>query len=141
MQDCRSVVSLPASFCRLSNLKKLNLGSSSYRNPMKLESLPERFGQLGNLRELNMGGCKSLLSLPDSFCDLSNLTKLSFCDEYGIGCEKLESLPERFGQLKSLKELNLRLCDSLKELPAGIPPHILPPLSVALAISNRPCIN
>ena len=52
MQNCVNVVSLPESFCRLSNLKKLKLnGNGEY---MKLASLPERFGQLGNLRELNM---------------------------------------------------------------------------------------
>ena len=75
---------------------------------------------MGNLRELYMGACKSLLSLPDSFCDLSNLTKLAFCD-WGSGCEKLESLPERFGQLKSLVTLNLAGCTSLEALPVGIP--------------------
>ena len=80
-----------------------------------------------------MGACKSLLSLPDSFCDLSNLTKLSFCDEWGDGCEKLESLPERFGQLRSLVELNLYYCHQLRALPEGIPPRIIP-LSAALAI-------
>ena len=63
MQYCTSVVSpLPASFCRLSNLKKLDL-SSSLHSPMKLESLPEGFGKLRSLRTLNLE-CTSLLSLP-----------------------------------------------------------------------------
>ena len=77
-----------------------------------------------------MTDCKSVVSLPDSFCRLSNLKKLSLWD-----CNKLGSLPERFGQLESLKVLNLELCTKLVALPAGIPPHILP-LSVALAILN-----
>ena len=64
MQDCRSVVSLPASFYRLSNLKKLNLGSSQSWNPMKLESLPERFGQLRSLVELDLECCRDLKELP-----------------------------------------------------------------------------
>ena len=72
-----------------------------------------------------MAVCKSLLSLPDSFCNLSSLTKLTLGDVWG-GCEKLESLPERFGQLGSLKELYLNGCRALKELPAGIP-ALIPP--------------
>ena len=81
---------------------------------------------MGNLRELWMGGCPSLLSLPEGFSDLSNLTTLVFCTDVGSGCEKLESLPEGFGQLKSLVELNLSNCRGLKELPAGISAQILP---------------
>ena len=42
MEDCRSLISLPESFCRLSSLKTLNLSSSGFGGPMKLESLPER---------------------------------------------------------------------------------------------------
>ena len=146
-------------------------------------SLSEGFGQLENLRELNMTACKSLLSLPDSFCDLSNLTKLTLGDwNYGgqltlDGCHqlslpesfirlqipdedfmkcckavarlpesivehhlfkdaaildlsgaKLVALPERIGDLKNLRELKLAFCKSLEELPAGIPAHILPPV-------------
>ena len=67
---------------------------------------------MGNLRELNMAACRSLLSLPDSFCDLSNLTKLSFCDKYGNGCSKLESLPERFGEM-NLTEIDFSYCMAL----------------------------
>ena len=93
-------------------------------------SLSEGFGQLGNLRELNMGACKSLLLLPDSFCDLSNLTKLSFYEAY-YGCEKLESLPERFGQLGSLRELNLGYCTKLLALPAGNQPPSTAPANLA----------
>ena len=42
-------------------------------------------------------------------------------------------LSEGFGQLENLRELKLWYCNSLKELPAGAPAHILP-LSAALAI-------
>ena len=42
-------------------------------------------------------------------------------------------LSEGFGQLRSLVTLNLQSCYALKELPAGMPPRILP-LSAALAI-------
>ena len=61
-----------------------------------------------------MARCKSLLTLPDSFCDLSNLTKLAFGDTRdGTGCDKLESLPERFGDLPSLEDLNMNSCSAL----------------------------
>ena len=43
------------------------------------------------------------------------------------------SLSEGFGQLGSLKVLKLYDCRSLKALPAGPPPRIIP-LSAALAI-------
>ena len=69
-----------------------------------------------------MTDCKSVVSLPDSFCRLSNLKKLVLWD-----CNKLGSLPERLGQLGSLKELNLSRCIALEELPAGTPLTSLPP--------------
>ena len=90
-----------------------------------------------------MAACQSLLSFPDSFCDLSNLTKLSFCDASGNGCSELESLPERFGDLSSLEDLSMTDCKSvvslpdsfcrLRTLPEGIPPRIITP-PAALAI-------
>ena len=57
MSYCNSVASLPPSFCRLSNLKKLNLSApGSPGSFMKLESLPERFGQLRSLVKLDLAG-------------------------------------------------------------------------------------
>ena len=85
-----------------------------------------------SLEDLNMRNCRSLVSLPESFCRLSNLKKLNLSSDNSSHPMKLESLPERFGQLGSLQTLVLRGCP-LEELPAGIPPRILP-LSVALAI-------
>ena len=78
--------------------------------------------------------CTSVVSLPESFCRLSNLKKLNLSSYNGSGYPmKLESLPERFGQLRSLVNLDLINCTQLRALPEGIPPHILP-LSAALAI-------
>ena len=75
-----------------------------------------------------MTACTSVVSLPDSFCRLSNLKKLDLRN-----CHELASLPERFGQLESLRALDLEDCWRLQALPAGPPPRILP-LSAALAI-------
>ena len=79
-------------------------------------SLSEGFGQLESLQELNMAGCNSLLSLPDGFCDLTNLTKLTF-GAPGSAVSKLESLPERFGDLTSLEDLDMTACTSVVSLP------------------------
>ena len=62
-----------------------------------------------------MTDCKSVVSLPDSFCRLSNLKKLSLCD-----CNKLGSLPERFGELKALASLDLYNCPAGKSMPAAL---------------------
>ena len=76
-----------------------------------------------------MTDCKSVTSLPESFCDLKSLKTLTLRGYiYIMG---LVSLPERFGQLRSLVTLNLSGCN-FEALPAGIPPCILP-LSAALA--------
>ena len=90
MRNCRSVVSLPESFCRLSNLKKLNLSSYNSSCPMKLELLPERFGEL-NLTEIDFGYCTALDLgvIFDVIFKFEGLTKL------GLGSLKMESLPER----------------------------------------------
>ena len=64
MRNCTSVVSLPSSFWRLSNLKKLDLSAERELFPMKLKSLPERFGHLKSLVELNLKCCHSLRELP-----------------------------------------------------------------------------
>ena len=60
MQCCEKVVSLPESFYRLSNLKKLDFYKCE-----KLASLPERIGDLKNLQELDLDNCKQLLALPE----------------------------------------------------------------------------
>ena len=102
-------------------------------------SLSEGFGeQLVNLTDFNLHGCVKLQELPESICNMRSLTKLDLSGDLfpgGCGPMSMRALPERFGQLRSLVELNLYCCTSLKELPAGIPPHILP-LSAALAILN-----
>ena len=81
---------------------------------------------MASLEDLNMQNCTNVVCLPESFCRLSNLKKFNLsCNIWGQTM-KLKSLPEGFGQLGSLKELNLQHCESLRELPAGIPAEILP---------------
>ena len=116
MKCCKAVARLPESIVEHHLFKDVATIDLSRAN---LVALPERFGQLENLRELDMAACKSLLSLPDSFCNLSSLIKLSLGDYRG-GCEKLASLPERFGQLESLQELNMAGCKRLLSLPDSV---------------------
>ena len=72
-----------------------------------------------NLQNIDIAGCQSLLSLPDSFCDLTNLKTLKLGGN-GYSCEKLESLPERFEQLNNLEDLSLVNCVNLRSLPEGV---------------------
>ena len=81
LKNCHKLGSLPESISGLKALKVLDLSSDATSLfgdiiPMSLQSLPERFGDLTSLEDLNLGGCKSLLALPISFCDLSNLKTL-----------------------------------------------------------------
>ena len=94
-------------------------------------SLSEGFGeQLVNLTDFNLNGCVKLQELPESICNMRSLTKLDLRGgpDWECGPMSLRALPKRFGQLESLVQLNLSYCRSLKELPAGAPAHILPPV-------------
>lgn len=101
--------------------KKLNL----YAMPFAL--LPEEFGDLVSMEDLKMY-CTNLRSLPESFCQLSNLKKLDMSGPPLSLCElvddvdmvmTLETLPKQFGQLKNLQVLHLAGCAFLKHLHSG----------------------
>ena len=136
MQDCRFVVSLPASFCRLSKLKKLNLshcknlgtilpegwskqpgyyyhmasGELTWDAPQGTQymALPEGFGEL-DLEELNLGGCEALAMDTEinKIVEMKNLKKLL------IWRTNISVLPKRFGDLSSLEDLNMSHCTSV----------------------------
>ena len=91
MKGCTNVVSLPESFCRLSNLKKLNLSALYSNFPMKLESLPERFGDLPSLEDLDLGYCDALAKSEGTYTILSKISTLKKLNL--IGCD-VELLPE-----------------------------------------------
>ncbi|KAJ9707494.1 hypothetical protein PVL29_002497 [Vitis rotundifolia] len=119
--NCKNLVSLPESICSLKSLKTLKLNDCS-----KLNSFLEiKGGDMGNLRELDLNStaieelsstiehlkaleylslayCKSLVSLPDSLCNLTSLKILEV-----RGCSKLEKLPNDLGQLQCLEKLSL----------------------------------
>ena len=122
MGGCKSLLSLPDSFCDLSNLTKLTLGSWRGCCPTFL-SLPKRFGQLTNLTKESFMACiKHVERLPEDIVEHPHLRDAT---ELDLRFANLIALPERFGQLKSLVKLNLHSCERLLVLPEGIPARIL----------------
>ena len=66
---------------------------------------------LPNLREINIDYCNDLVELPDGFCDLVRLDKLSI-----VNCHKLSALPEEIGKLPNLGVLRIRACTKVSKL-------------------------
>ena len=108
-------------------------------------SLSEGIGDLKNLQELNLYKCKQLLALPEGISPriiplTSALAILARIDR-DISSSVLLNRPlsEGFGQLRSLVTLQMIGCDSLRELPAGIPDKILP--LAPLPFGHELCLN
>jgi Leucine-rich repeat (LRR) protein len=79
---------LPDNLTALTALKKLSL------EYLDISSLPDGFGSLTGLEELKAHKCKSLDSLPDSFCNLNCLQKLHVTNFDFHGLENLPALWE-----------------------------------------------
>ena len=103
--NCKNLVSLLESICSLRSLKTLKLNDCSKLNSFLeikggdmgnlreldlnstgIEELPSSIGHLKALEYLSLAYCKSLVSLPDSLC---NLTSLKILEVHG--CSKLEN--------------------------------------------------
>ncbi|KAJ6417865.1 hypothetical protein OIU84_001281 [Salix udensis] len=85
---------LPDVMKQLTCIRSLNLSRSS------IEEIPKEVGKLIHLRHLNLEGCRELVSLPETICDLCNLQSLDVC-----GCESLNELPGAIGKLVNLRHL------------------------------------
>ncbi|CAI5950896.1 unnamed protein product [Closterium sp. NIES-65] len=113
-----SLKELPQSFGQLYSLRFLKIVGC----PLMLD-LPECFGQLYQLEEFvfdNKGFAEEseacgLLSLPDSFGQLTSLVRLELRN-----CFALTSLPESLGHLPYLYSLKLIGCYSLATLPESL---------------------
>lgn len=68
-----------------------------------------------NVKKLNLRGCKSLVGLPSSIGNLSNLFLLKL-----KGCTSLVTLPSSIRNLNKLWVLNMQGCSGLKVLPADV---------------------
>ncbi|KAK8272406.1 hypothetical protein V6Z12_D11G329600 [Gossypium hirsutum] len=132
MNNCKSLVFLPDSFCKLKSLERFYLKGCSRLeifpeiiDTMKmlyeldlsetaLKELPSSIGNLIGLKDLNMNNCKNLVFLPDNFYKLKSLKRF-----YLKGCSRLEIFPEIMDTMERLKELDLS-GTALKELPSSI---------------------
>ncbi|KAG7588430.1 Toll/interleukin-1 receptor homology (TIR) domain superfamily [Arabidopsis suecica] len=93
----------------LRNLKRMDLSDSEH-----LKELPN-FSMATCLEELDLMGCSSLVELPTSIGNLTNLPTLVL-----NGCSRLVELPSSIGNLTNLSTLYLRECSSLVELPSSV---------------------
>ncbi|MHA1520273.1 MAG: leucine-rich repeat domain-containing protein [Promethearchaeota archaeon] len=97
---------LPESFCKLINLKKLEISGNG------LLELPEHFGQLSSLEEVIMDFNK-ISSIPNSVGDLLKLKHLN------LNSNKISSIPESIGQLKELNDFFISF-NSISQIPECI---------------------
>ncbi|KAG5223387.1 disease resistance protein [Salix suchowensis] len=99
---------LPDAIKQLTCIRSLDLSWSS------IKEIPKEVGKLIHLRHLNLEGCRELVSLPETMCDLCNLQSLDV-----IGCSFLKELPR--ATVKLIKLRHLRIHDSgVAFIPKGI---------------------
>ncbi|CAN6866417.1 unnamed protein product [Brassica oleracea] len=129
LNQCTSLVELPSSIGKASNLKKLDLVHCS-----SLVQLPPSIGDNTNLQNLDLSNCSSLVELPSSMDYLINLEKLnvSHCSSFVkftfssarelnlAHCTSLVELAPSTGTLFNLEKLDLSHCSSIVELPSSV---------------------
>ncbi|KAJ6386622.1 hypothetical protein OIU78_016531 [Salix suchowensis] len=99
---------LPDVIKQLICIRSLNLSWSS------IEEIPNEVGKLIHLRHLNLEGCRKLVSLPETMCDLCNLQSLDVS-----ACWSLQELPR--ATVKVIKLRHLRIYASgVAFMPKGI---------------------
>ncbi|RXH97760.1 hypothetical protein DVH24_010085 [Malus domestica] len=104
--NCKILVSLLESICKLKSLKSLDLSGTTIR------SLPASIGNLESLEKLDLSGT-AIRSLPASIGNLESLEKLD------LSGTAVKSLPTSIGNLESLEKLDLS-GTTIKSLPASI---------------------
>ncbi|XP_043697554.1 disease resistance protein RPV1-like [Telopea speciosissima] len=101
-------------------------------------SSPPNFSWFPCLQRLDLRGCRSLLKVPDSICQIVSLKILLLSDCYSItklptsigelkhlamlclSGTRLEELPDGVGQLEKLEELDVSGCRTLVKLPTSM---------------------
>jgi hypothetical protein len=109
---------LPPGFTDLSALKTLEIALAGSKRPDVgggLQALPHDMGRLCSLETLDLNHQRSLLFLPDSLADLTQLRDLNLAY-----CGKLTELPYRLGQLHNLQKLTLNNNGGLRKLPESL---------------------
>ncbi|KAJ6358298.1 hypothetical protein OIU76_000074 [Salix suchowensis] len=87
---------LPDVMKQLTCIRSLNVSGSS------IKEIPKEVGKLIHLRHLNLEGCRELVSLPETMCDLCNLQSLDV-----FGCSSLKELPRAIVKLINLRHLRI----------------------------------
>ncbi|KAF9671887.1 hypothetical protein SADUNF_Sadunf12G0097200 [Salix dunnii] len=99
---------LPNVMKQLTCIRSLNVSGSS------IKEIPKEVGKLIHLRHLNFKGCRKLVSLSETMCDLCNLQSLNV-----FQCSSLKELPQAIVKLVNLR--HLRTCySSVAFMPKGI---------------------
>jgi Leucine-rich repeat (LRR) protein len=106
-------VSVPC-LCILKNLQKLSLHMCNTRSSFESCSI-QISDALPNLVELSIDYCNDLIKLPDGFCNITTLKKLSITN-----CHKLSAIPQDIGKLENLEVLRLCSCSDLEEMPESV---------------------
>ncbi|KAJ6748163.1 LEUCINE-RICH REPEAT-CONTAINING PROTEIN SOG2 [Salix purpurea] len=99
---------LPDVMKQLTCIRSLNLSRSS------IKEIPKEVGKLIHLRHLNLEGCRELVSLPETMCDLCNLQSLDV-----IWCSSLKELPLAIVKLIKLRHLHI-YASGVAFMPKGI---------------------
>ena len=101
-----SLIEIPESITKLTNLTQLDLSSNS------LTEIPESITKLTNLTQLDLSS-NSLTEIPESITKLTNLTQLY------LNSNSLIEIPENITKLTNLTQLYLN-SNSLTEIPESI---------------------
>ncbi|KAJ6417857.1 hypothetical protein OIU84_001273 [Salix udensis] len=99
---------LPDVMKQLTCIRSLNVSGSS------IKEIPKEVGKLIHLRHLNLKGCRELVSLPETMCDLCNLQSLDV-----IQCWSLKELPRAIVKLINLRHLFI-YASGVTFMPRGI---------------------
>ncbi len=102
----------PIAITELNNLESLSITSSN------ISTIPSEIGNLKKLKELDLSSFWSY-KRKNQVTDISNLIKLRTLEILNLDWNRIERLPENFCELKNLRKLSL-LSNPIKVLPADI---------------------
>ncbi|XP_004511973.1 probable disease resistance protein At5g66900 [Cicer arietinum] len=106
-------VSVP-SLCRLKNLRKLSLHMCNTTHAFESWSI-QISEAMPNLVEMSIDYCSDLIKLPDGFCNITSLKKLSITN-----CHKFYVMPQDISKLENLEVLRLCSCSDLVEISESV---------------------
>ncbi|GMY19118.1 TMV resistance protein N-like isoform X1 [Fagus crenata] len=108
LSGCSKIHNLPENLWNVEGLERLDLAKTT------IKELSSSIECLTSLTDLNLRGCKNLVCLPNTICNLKSLRNLDL-----VGCSNFENLPENLGNIQGLEMLILTGA-AIKELPSSI---------------------